>query len=607
LLAFGVATRTARANDTPIALALSTNRGCGPGAIFQVGDATSFDFAVGLESTVTLRLQRPDGVVDLLSNFAARPGFVYHVTGLAGDPIGPRTLTLFATATNASGQATCSYTVSGQGSGTGIGVTLSTDRGCGSNAVYHSGEAVNITFSTDRNAFVVLKLVGPNGTQTLKDNFQTNAGQSYPVTLTAGAIGDYNLVMDAGAEGRSGHIECAFKVDSPPQIGVTLTTDRGCGTGAVYRTGEAVNITFSTDRNAFVVLKLVGPNGTQTLKDNFVTTAGVLHPVTMTAGAVGDYTLIMDAGVEGRSGHIECTFRVEVANIVVTLTTDRGCGDNAVFRSGESVNITFSTDRNALVVLKLVGPNGTQFLKNNDVANGGVLYPVVISAGTPGNYQLILDAGADGRTGHIECAFRVEAATQIGVTLTTNRGCGSNAVFRTGDSVNITFATDRNALVVLKLVGPNGTQFLKNNDLANAGQSYPVTVIAGAVGNYTLIMDAGAEGRTGHAECAFRVDAVVSQIAVDVVTNKGCGTNAVFRPFEAMFFDFRVSQSSLVRFQIEMIGGGTQVLLNNFVAQPGFVYRLHTSFVLQGNFRVRVSATAGSAVGEDTCEFAVRN
>jgi hypothetical protein len=803
LLASGAASGTAHANDTPISVALSTNRGCGSGAVFQVGDATSFDFAVGQEAMVTLRLQRPDGVLDLLANYSARPGYIYRVSGAVGNPTGQRTLMLYASADHASGQAACTYSVTGQQSDTDIGVTLTTDRGCGDNAVYHSGEAVNITYSTDRNALVLLKVEGPNGTRTIKENVAANAGQSYPITLTAGAVGNYKLVMDAGADGRSGHIECAFKVDSPPQLNATLTTDRGCGTDTVYHTGEAVNISFSTDESAFVVLKLVGPNGPETLKDNFVTTAGVLHPVTVTAGVVGNYTLVMDAAVEDRSVHVECTFRVDVASIGVTLTTDRGCGDDVVFHSGEPVNINYSVDRNSFVLLKLVGPNGTQTLKDNVAANAGQSYPVSLTAGRLGNYQLVLDAGADGRTSHIECNFRVEQATQIGVTLTTNQGCGSNAVFRSGDSVNITYSTDRNAFVLLKLVGPNGTQTLKENVVANAGQSYPVTVTAGAVGNYTLVMDAGADGLSGHIECAFsvgqatqigvalttnqgcgsnavfrsgdsvnitystdrnafvllklvgpngtqtlkdnvaanagqsyavsltagavgnytlvmdagadrlsghiecafrveqatqigvtlttnqgcgsdavfrsgdpvnftfstdrtafvvlklmgpngtqtlrenivanagqtypgtvtagavgnytlvmdagadgksahiectfRVDAAVAQIGVDVATNKGCGADAVFQPFEAMYFDFRVSQSSLVRFQVEMIGGGTQVLLDNFVAQPGYIYRLHTAFAVQGNFRVRVRAAADSASGEDTCEFAVRN
>jgi len=89
---------------------------------------------------------------------------------------------------------------------------------------------------------------------------------------------------------------------------VTLTTNRGCG--AAFRAGDAINITFSTDRTAFVVLKLVGPNGTQLLLDNFVANGGQSYPITVTAGATGSYTLILDAGVEGRSGHTECTLTV---------------------------------------------------------------------------------------------------------------------------------------------------------------------------------------------------------------------------------------------------------------------------------------------------------
>jgi len=500
---------SSRAHAATFGVIVTTNHGCGPNAVFQDGEGTAFDFSVARDSLVTLHLQRPDITLELLNNFSARAGFVYRVSGVAGVPFGPRTVTVFATAGSDTGQASCSYSVVPKAQDSSIAVTLSTDRGCGTSAVYQSGETVNISYSTNRNAFVVLKLVGPNGTQTLKDNVVATAGQTYTVPVTAGAGGSYQIILDAGADGRTGHAECGYRVDS--------------------------------------------------------------------------------------------------ATIALTLSTNRGCGDNALFHTGEPVNISFATDRTAFVVLKLVGPGGTQTLKNNDVANAGQTYPVTVTAGAAGSYQLILDAVADGRSGHIECAFRVEAASQIGVTLTTNKGCGTDAVFRTGDAVNITYSTDQNAFVVLKLVGPNGTQTLKNNDVANAGQSYPVTVTAGAPGNYQLILDAGAEGRTGHIECAFRVDSAAQQIGVNVVTNKGCGTDAVFHPFEAMFFDFAVSQPSLVRFQIEMIGGGTQVLLNNFVAQPGVLYRLHTAFSAVGNFRVRVNAAANSATGEDTCELFVRN
>jgi hypothetical protein len=411
MMVSGAATGTARAHDIPIHVSLTTNRGCGETAVFRVGDATDYIFSVDRDSTVTLRLQRPDGVIDLLAGVAAQANVVYHVTGVAGSVLGLRTVTVFATAPGASGQAVCTYTVVAIGENRNIGVTLTTNKGCGAESRFRSGETINITFSVDRTSFVVLKLVGPNGTQLLKDNFVATAGVLYPVTVTAGAAGNYTLILDAGAEGRTGHIECAFRVEDRV-IAVTLTTDRGCGESAVYRTGDTVTITYSTDRDALVVLKLVGPSGTQLLKDNAVALAGVLNTVTVTAGPAGDYQLILDAAGEGRSGHIECGFRVEAGEsrqISVSLTTDKGCGTSAVYRTGDTINITFSTSRDAFVVLKLVGPDGTQLLKDNFVAAAGQTYPVTVTAGAAGGYTLILDAGAEGRTGHIECAFRVDA------------------------------------------------------------------------------------------------------------------------------------------------------------------------------------------------------
>jgi hypothetical protein len=282
----------------------------------------------------------------------------------------------------------------------------------------------------------------------------------------------------------------------------------------------------------------------------------------------------------------------------------------AVFGVGEATAFDFSVSRNALVVLRLERPElPPQDLLTNFAAQGGVLYRIFGIAGQPlGERTLTLFAAADGVNSQVSCVYTVQAQPpvpgDIAVFLQTNRGCGDNAVFRTGELLAFSFSTPVDTLVVLRLEGPGGTQTLLNNFVARAGVIYQIVGTAGTVGDRKLIIDVASDGRTGHAECEFLVVAGVpdGDIAIHLRTNKGCGPEVVFRPGEGMFIEFRVSRTSLVRF--ELVGEtGTQVLLNDFRAIAGFNYQIQTAFVQTGNFRARLRASDGAAVSEEECVF----
>jgi hypothetical protein len=88
-------------------LALSTNKGCGETAVFQLGEAVRITFGSNQTVAAQLRLDRPDGTTTLLFNGTLQGGVTRFIDGTAGGAEGTRTLTL----TSGANVVTCAYRV----------------------------------------------------------------------------------------------------------------------------------------------------------------------------------------------------------------------------------------------------------------------------------------------------------------------------------------------------------------------------------------------------------------------------------------------------------------------------------------------------------------
>jgi hypothetical protein len=284
--------------------------------VFRVGEATAFDFSVSRDSFVDLRLQRPDlPVQHLLENFPAQAGVVYRVWGVAGTPLGERTLTIEAVRGDLSGDATCMYRVAAMVPDDGeIDVDLTTNKGCGQNAIFRTGDAIAFDFSVSHDSRVDLVLDGPAGRQIILDDFLARAGVTYRVIGTAGLEGDRTLILDAVAGSRRGHAECEYRVearDTPGDISIHLRTNKGCGDEAVFRLAEPLFFEFSVARSSFVRFTIEGPGGgQQVLLEDFPAHAGVIYRIHTNLLRTGDFRILLDARIGSAMGHAECSLRV---------------------------------------------------------------------------------------------------------------------------------------------------------------------------------------------------------------------------------------------------------------------------------------------------------
>jgi hypothetical protein len=77
-------------------LVLSTNKGCGSGAVFQPGELVRISFGSDRLVTASLTLSRPDGTTQLLFSGTLQGGVTRAINGIAGSPNGTRTLNLTA-------------------------------------------------------------------------------------------------------------------------------------------------------------------------------------------------------------------------------------------------------------------------------------------------------------------------------------------------------------------------------------------------------------------------------------------------------------------------------------------------------------------------------
>jgi hypothetical protein len=187
---------------SPLTAQLETNKGCGTSAVFSLGDQTIFRYRVSKSALVTLRLQRPDGIVStLLANQPVAAGVTGVITGVIGAPLGQRLLILDAVAGSETAQQQCTYAAQGA-PGPGPGpqtLTVSVDRNCGS--TYRVGEQVTILYRSSFTTTVTLRLLFPNGAvRNLVENQPVIAGQTYATVGVAGQLlGTRTLTLSGAA------------------------------------------------------------------------------------------------------------------------------------------------------------------------------------------------------------------------------------------------------------------------------------------------------------------------------------------------------------------------------------------------------------------------
>src|SRR5207247_9166591 len=90
-----------------------------------------------------------------------------------------------------------------------------------------------------------------------------------PQSITS-FIGTYTgtrtLILDATTGAETAHAECTYTVPGNANpLTVTLTTNKGCGAGALFNIGEPDTFSYSASKNAFVTLRLLRPDGTQSV------------------------------------------------------------------------------------------------------------------------------------------------------------------------------------------------------------------------------------------------------------------------------------------------------------------------------------------------------
>src|SRR5207248_3065682 len=189
------------AQNTPLTVSLTTDRGCGASAVYNIGEPNQFLFSVSKIASVTLTLTLPDGTVrPVRVNMAAVNGVTYSIPGIIGNPPGQRLLTLDAVSGTETAHAQCTYTASGAVTNP-LTVSLTTNKGCGAGALFNLGEPDTFSYSASKNAFVTLRLLRPDGTQSVLAANQPVTGGA--TQTFAGVIGNppgqRRLILDAVA------------------------------------------------------------------------------------------------------------------------------------------------------------------------------------------------------------------------------------------------------------------------------------------------------------------------------------------------------------------------------------------------------------------------
>jgi hypothetical protein len=401
------------ASAQSLTASLATDRGCGASAVYNIGEPNQILFSVSQNASVTLRLQRPDGSVStFLANQPLVGGVTYSINGVIGNPPGQRLLTLDAVAGAQTAHMECTYTA--QAVTNALAVTLQTDRGCGATALYNIGESITFSFSASQNAQVTLQLQRPDGTTSvLLANQPVQGGVTQTLLgIIGNPPGQRRLILDAVAGSQTAHAECTYTAQAVTSaLTVSLTTNRGCGAGAVFNIGEPITFSYSASQNAQVTLRLQRPDGTTSV---LVANQPVQGGVTQTFQGIignptGQRTLILDAVAGSQTAHAECTYTAQSIGgvVVLNLSIDQGCG--ATYHVGQGIRINFSASANTTLTLVNQRADGTQqILFANQPVLAGQTYSLTGIVGSQlGGRTLILTASPGASATPATCQFTV--------------------------------------------------------------------------------------------------------------------------------------------------------------------------------------------------------
>ena len=409
------ASSVAIAQNNPLTVSLTTDRGCGASAVYNIGDSNQFLFTVSKIASVTLTLTLPDGTVrPVRVNMPVVNGATYSIPGIIGNPPGQRILTLDAVSGAETAHAQCTYTA-GVVVTNPLTVTLTTSRGCGPSAVFNLGEAITYSFSASKAARLTLQLRRPDGSMaTFLANQPVAGGAPQSISTIIGNLpGTRTLILDAATGTETAHAECTYTVPGNANpLTVTLTTNRGCGAGALFNIGEANTFSYSASKNALVTLQLLRPDGTRSvLAANQAVAGGATQTFTGVIGnPPGQRRLILDAVAGTETAHAECTYTAAGATggpITLSLTINHGCGGQ--YRPGDPFIVTYQASAGTNLTLIYRRFDGTQFaiFTNRPVMGGqSNTYSATIGNGMGGR-TLILDTSPPTPGVQATCAFTI--------------------------------------------------------------------------------------------------------------------------------------------------------------------------------------------------------
>jgi hypothetical protein len=358
------------AQGATLTATLTTNKGCGASAVFDLGELSTFQYSVSQTAFVTLQLRFPDGTSRVLVNQTISGGATRTLLGQIGNPTGERRLILDAVAGNQTAHVECTYTARGVTPPPGtLSATLETNRGCGAAAVFAQGELSSFRYSVSQTAFVTLRLQYPDGTSRVLVNQTVPGGVQQTITGRIGLPGgERRLILDAVAGSATAHVECTYSAQGgtppPGPLTATLTTNRGCGAGAVFAPGETSVIQYSVSQTALVTLRLQFPDGTSRILVNQTVPGGVVQTNTgQISSLTGERRLILDAVAGTATAHVECTYTAQGVTpppgpLTLNLTIDRGCGGQ--YRAGELITVTYSASASVNLTMLVQRADGSQ-------------------------------------------------------------------------------------------------------------------------------------------------------------------------------------------------------------------------------------------------------
>jgi hypothetical protein len=306
-----------------------------------------------------------------------------------------------------------------------------------------------------------------------------------------------------------------------------IQTERGCGPNTVYSVGDVLTVTFEIDGapQAQALIEGVFPDGRSVPlypANGIPATVPGNQPITQDianiGGSLGPRSVRLTAtAYEGRlKAQATCSFTVASVQLKAQIATDRGCGSSAVYTVGDQAQILFRIDgtQQAQALIQEITPDGQTQAIFNQVVPGNTLLALPRNIqGAAGTRRLRLTATptSGGAPAQAECSFTV-AAVQIKAQISTDRGCGSGAVYTVGDQAQILFRIDgtQQAQALIQEVTPDGqiqpifNQAVPGNTLLALPHN-----IQGLVGTRTVRLTATTNGgASAQAECSFIVQSV---------------------------------------------------------------------------------------------------